>query len=93
MKTMGSDCFSEHKRRTDEEILIAEIANELKKAASELYFAEHKMPRSQVVTLAHLSLQNCNISIAIPGRGVAFEGSTTEYQFCPACSVNSAQVK
>jgi hypothetical protein len=77
MKTMGSDRFSGRTRRT-EAAIITEIAEELKKAASELYFAERSMPSTRVVTLAHLSFINCDIFIAIPGRGVTFEGGTNE---------------
>jgi hypothetical protein len=81
MKNMGSDCFRERTRRTEEATLITEIAEELKKAASELYFAERRTPGTRVVTLAHLSFTNCDISIAIPGRGVTFGGGTTECEF------------
>ena len=93
MKGMGSYGLSGPTRKTEEASqTISEIARELKKAASELYFADLRMRLTEtirettrpagfrssgtrVVTLAHLSFTNCDISIAIPGRWVTFAGA------------------
>ncbi|HTZ65854.1 MAG TPA: hypothetical protein VMB83_00025 [Roseiarcus sp.] len=79
MRTVGSGRFSARTiRKTEEAALISEIAEELKKAASELYFAERA---KRIVTLAHLAFANCDISIAMPGRGVIINGEITECEF------------
>ena len=93
MKGMGSYGLSGPTRKTEEASqTISEIARELKRAASELYFADPRMrltetirettrpagfrsSGTQVVTLAHLSFTNCDISIAISGRWVTFAGA------------------
>jgi hypothetical protein len=78
MKTAGSDRLPGRISRTEELELITEIAAELKKAASELYFAPSGMPNTRVETHVHLSFSHCDIFMAIPGSGVTFEEGTTE---------------
>jgi hypothetical protein len=77
MRTLGIDRFSGRTKKVEEPQLITEIAEELKKAASDLYFAR-KMSRARMMTVAHLSFQPCDIFIAIAGCGVAFEGGPTD---------------
>jgi hypothetical protein len=78
MNTAGIDRCSGQLSRTAESELIIEIAEELKKTAAELYFARREMPNTRVETRFHLSFSQCDIFIAIPGRGVTFEEGTAE---------------
>ncbi len=93
MKGTGSYGLSGPTRKTEEASqTISEIAEELKNAASKLYFAGRgirltetlgdttqpagsRSSGTRVVTLAHLSFTNCDISIAIRGRWVTFAGA------------------
>ena len=80
MKTMGSDGFAGQTRGTEEATLITQIAQELTRVGSELYFSERKEPSNQDVTLAHLSFTNYDIFIAIPNRGVTFVSMGVAYK-------------
>jgi hypothetical protein len=77
MRTLGIDRFSGRTKKAEESQLISEIAEELKKTASDLYFA-HKMSRARMVAAVHLSFQPCDIFIVIPVCGVAFDGGPTD---------------
>jgi hypothetical protein len=77
MRTLGSDRFSGRTKKLEESQLITEIAEQLKKTASDLYFAR-EMSRARMVGAVHLSFQPGDIFIVITGCGVAFEGGRTD---------------
>jgi hypothetical protein len=75
MKTAGIDRFSEQ-IRTQESALITEIAKELKRTASQLYFAQQRALGAGITTNVDSSLRTAEVDITICGCGVTFEGGT-----------------